>query len=509
MQTRTTRGLVAAAALALFAGACTDTPTTAPAARAPGERALLTSGSGPTLVSNTVKYRDTGGKPTKGRSGSAELEAGAVLAKSGITRLTLTARHVEHSWWYGEITRANVQASGQDGRHKLTRTLDSSDEGFSEPNQVGASARLPGLVSGDRVRVQAHVRGVDPNRTDVVTVTETVKRLPDLRVRLAAPAEAPSNTYTNIMATVSEHNGDMGAYAYCELFVAGESVDFADAMWIDAGDAVTCALTWNFPAPGTYPIEVRVRMLNGDEWEPADNADTATIQVHGARPGFHTLASYSQSTTVDSGSAFYTWRDTQTGRTEESSAEKYEAWSNQFAYADGVLPVHITEPVDLQVSMSTGGQVVHAAEWTQLGADTPWGWCTDLWDGRTMFWLCTGGGPIHGSTTFTYYLTATSVTYHSRQYSRVWDELEGTEDVYHWNDSYGWDNTVPTGDDWTFSIRLRTPGAEYDGSKSLALVRATEETVFPYTCETWEDWNYTSTSCSSWTMRTESIIGSQ
>lgn len=508
MQIRTPRAVVAAAALALFASACTDTPTNTPSARAPGERALLTrSGSGPALVSNSVKYRDQGAKPARGRAGSAALEVTALQAKNGSTRLALTATHAEHSWWYGEITRARVKAYSTDGRHKFTRALSDADEGFSEPGQVGAAVRLPGLVGGDRVEVQAQVRGVDAHRTGVVTVTETVKRLPDLRVRLSAPAQAAASTWTNIMATVTEHNGDVGAYAVCELFVGGESVDFADGMWIDAGDAVTCALTWNFPVPGTYPIEVRVRMLNGDEWEPADNVDTASIQVLGARPGFHTLASYSQGTTVDSSTARYAWRDTQTGRSGEDFAERYEASSNQFAYADGVMPLHITEPVDLRVSMSTGGQVVHAAEWTRLGADTPWGWCTDLWDGRTMFWLCTGGGAIQGSTTFTYYLSATSVTYHSRGYSKVWDELAGTEDVYHWNESSGWDQTVPVGDDWTFSINLRTASAEYDGSRSLALVRSTQEHVFPEACDTWEDGDYVYTTCSSWTSRTESITG--
>ena len=290
MQTRTPRALAAAAALALALGACTDVPTAAPSARAPGARASLTAASGPTLIPNTVKYRDTGGKPARGRSGSAEMTATAMLARNGITTLQLEARHVTHGWRYGDITRAQVQAADRTGKHKFTRNLNESDPGFNESYQLGASARLPGLASGDRLQVQAHVEGLDPNRVDVVTVDETVKRLPDLRVSVSAPAQVQSNTWVNILAVVSENNGDVGTYAACELYVGGEFVDAAEWVWVDAGDAVTCAMTWNFPVPGSYPVEVRARTWLYQEWDSADNADTATVQVNGEAPRFSTIA---------------------------------------------------------------------------------------------------------------------------------------------------------------------------------------------------------------------------
>jgi hypothetical protein len=80
------------------------------------------------------------------------------------------------------------------------------------------------------------------------------------------------------MATVSEHNGDMGAYAFCELFVAGESADFADAMWIDAGDAVTWALTWTSEAQQSPPCTRRASSI------PADRGRTPARRTGTRRP---------------------------------------------------------------------------------------------------------------------------------------------------------------------------------------------------------------------------------
>jgi hypothetical protein len=508
MLTRTPRALVAAAALALFAGACTDAPTTPAAARAEGGRAWLSTGSGPTLVSTAIKYRDTGGKPARGRSGSAELEATALLRKNGITTVDLVSRHVTQSGLYGEITSALVKASDAGGKHKFTRMVNAADSGFHQANPPISRAYLPGLVRGDQLQLQAHVRGLDGNRTDVVTVAETVKRIPDLRVRMDAPAEVETSTWVNILAVVSENNGDVGAYAVCELYVAGEQVDIAEGVWVDAGDAVTCAMTWQFSLAGTYPLEVRVRTAGApsEDWEPADNADTATIQVNGASARFYTSGYFSASTNMDSTVSQVSWRDTQLGRSGESGNEWYNRSSSVNASAYGYLPLQVTGPADLRVSMTTGAHVVHAAEWTQLGADSPWGWCADTFDGQTMFYMCANGG----GTSFSYAFMAGEVTYHSREYSRVWDNLSGTGSVYHRNDGYTSGTAVPVADDWSFNVRVSSPDGEFDGSKSLPLVRTTQEFASPYQCETYEYpwWGYTYTSCGTSIYRYESVYGS-
>jgi hypothetical protein len=512
MQRRTTRALAAAAALALSASACTDTLTAPPAARAPSTSASLsTSSSGPTLVSTAVRYRDTGGKPARGRSGNAVVDAMALLDREGVTTLEFSARHATDWWRYGTVNKAQLKASSPDGKHKFTRNLVESDPWYGPRGPVPGVIELRGLGRGDELQLQANVTEVDPPRTDVVTVTQQVRRLPELTVEMTAPAEAETNTYVNVLALVREHNGDLGTEAVCDLYVGGELVDWGWGVWVDAGDAVTCIMTFSLQTPGTYPLEVRVRTASGREWDTGNNADSATIQVHGDSPRFYTSAWFEQLTSVDSFAMHEWWRDAQWGTSGEYEFELASTATSQWASLYGYMPARITGPLGLRISMSTGGRVVDAGEWTHdLGDDPVWG-CADRWDGRAMFWLCTGGGPVSGFTQFSYSWLAGAVTYHSREYSRIWDELSGTEYVYHWNYDYAYGETVPLGDDWTFDVRLTTTGGEHVVTRPLPLVRSEPlGWSSPYTCYSWEyDWGWSGTHCSGGTSYQQWTTGYQ
>jgi len=515
MKTRTPCGLLAAATLALFAGACTDTPTEGPALRAPGGvTARATTASGPALVSTSVRYRDRGGKPATGRSGNAVLNALALLDREGTTSLYLTTRHATEWWRNGYIGRAQVKASSADGRHRFTRNLNGFDGG--DPDVVVPFGTFPpelrfrGLGGGDRLRVQANVGGLDGERTDVVTVTESVKRLPELRVEMAAPAQVETGTPVNILAVVSERNGDMGVYAVCSLYVAGELVDRADGVWIDAGDAVTCAMTWSFLNPGSYPLEVRVS-TDQREWDAGNNADSAVVTVHGESPRFYTSASFTQTTGVDSMRLDQSWRDGSSGLAGESVQEEVNAYSQQYASMYAFMPAQIPGSLDVRASMSTGGRVVTSAGFMQTSSGTD-PLCVGEYDGRAMLYLCTFNYDGVGQTSINYSWFAGTVTYHSRQYSRMWDTLTGQDlSVYHWNYDYGWgDGLVPLGDDWSFEVKMGSPGGEQVAAAALRLEpQAPEEHVEPYACTTYEEtyWNYTSTVCRGSSSRVRRILG--
>jgi hypothetical protein len=214
---------------------------------------------------------------------------------------------------------------------------------------------------------------------------------------------------------------------------------------------------------------------------------------------------------VDSSTVYETWRNTQLGYGGEYRSEQAYTSTDQWGYMYGYMPAPIRGPVALRVGMSTGGRVVDSAEWSfDAGSDPYGGGCTDRWSGRTMFWLCTGGGVVWGYTYFSYSYMAGSVTYHSQGYSRTWDDLTGTEYVYHWNDAYAYDNTVPLGDDWSFDVRLGTADGEHDLSRRVQLARSEPwGWSQPYECFSWEypDWGYSSTLCSGWSYRQEVISG--
>jgi hypothetical protein len=500
MHHRTTRAF-AATVLALTLGACIDGPTSpANGIVSAGPPARSASVPGPTLIPNSVRYRDNGGKPARGRSGTAELEALALLAKDGTVTVESRARSIDPAVTdTGTVSKLQVKASTTDGTPKFVRNLNgASSTGLLE---------LRGLSRGDHLQLQANVRGLDGNRTDVVTVTETVKRLPDLRVAMSPPAEAALDVPVNVFALISEGNGDVGATARCELHVNGQLVDHADGVWVDAGDAVTCALTTSIAAAGTYPVEVRVSTVGVADWDASDNVAHGTIQVSARSSEFETWGSFSQISWADTSSQEHWFHNALTGQRGEATAEGIQGSINQWAEGHGWLPVPITEPADLRISMSTGGRVIHQAEWTQLGEGMPWGWCVDLYDGPAMFFLCTSNFSGQVGTSFSYYRIGGAVTYHSRSYSREWDEITGEDYFYyHENESYGWDDTVPAGDDWSFDVRLSTASAEYPASLTLSLFRTSRVFRTPYSCTTVnEEWGYSATTCGMRAFHEETI----
>jgi hypothetical protein len=469
-----------AAAMVLGAAACADAPT---AVQPPAAGATLQAGSGrPVLVPNAVRYRAQGAGPARGRAGSAVLDALALLGLDGTTTLQLSAHDQADEGRAGAVTRLQVKGFDINGKHKFTRNRVPSTGTPALPGTL----ELQGLGWREQVQLQAHVRGLDASRTDVVTVTETVKRAPDLRVRVSAPDSAPAGSQVNVVATVGEHNGDVGSRADCELHVAGQRVDVAPGIWVDAGDAVSCVFTWRFTEPGTYPLEVRV-IPTGPEWNATDNTDTATVQVT-ERPSFITWGSFSEYTVDDRVTHDYYRQNTNTGEAtlENTTIETFRA--DQSAWFTGSLPARLSSPVDVRVSMSTGGSTVHQARWQGLegsGSD----WCESRVDGPTMFWLCTGMG-WNGvpATDFTYSLVAGTVTYHSTGYSRTWDLWTGAEtSFYHWNEYGSSGHTVPVLGDWTFEVHLDSPDGGHVAARTLSTYQPEFWVAHYGECYSWDD----------------------
>jgi hypothetical protein len=80
----------------------------------------------------------------------------------------------------------------------------------------------PSLHRMEQIQLQGNITGIDTNRTDVVTLVETVKLRPDLAVqKLTFPASAFINQHVNISANIVELNGDAAATTTCVLAIDG------------------------------------------------------------------------------------------------------------------------------------------------------------------------------------------------------------------------------------------------------------------------------------------------
>jgi hypothetical protein len=220
-------------------------------------------------IPNAVKYKESGVPNARGRSGSAAIEARALLDRNHAGTIEVTTGTFDDGPAAGAIERL------------LVRQADGAARTFHSPAAATVSESMTGLARGEAIEVQATVSGVDGARTDVVTVSEVVKLRPDLMV---APADVqPRGTIglpVPVKALVRELNTDSGARANCVLLADGAEVDRAEDIWVDAGGTVTCEFAPSFTSPGKKDLEVVVETVSPADYDVANNRAEATTWIY-------------------------------------------------------------------------------------------------------------------------------------------------------------------------------------------------------------------------------------
>ncbi len=232
-------------------------------------------GGGSSLFSNAVKYRDAGAKPATGRSGSASIESRALLGRDGVTLVELTTGVLDGSGTPpGQIVKVQTKLFSPDNGKTVT-TNDKVVDGRGYWSESYA-----GLLRNGTVQTQANVRGIDPERTDVVTTTNLVKLRPDVAaLQVSGPPRAYTGTLVEFVALIAEHNRDVGARAECALFVDGAEIARGSGIWVDAGSSVSCAVRTTFATTGTKTVRVDVAGVTPGDWDTGNNSTSTTIEV--------------------------------------------------------------------------------------------------------------------------------------------------------------------------------------------------------------------------------------
>jgi hypothetical protein len=218
------------------------------------------------------KYADVGAKPAKGRSGSAAIEARALLSRtSGATQLDLTTASFDSiASAAGSLDKVQVKIFDGD---RLVRTDN------YKPGDANASIPYAGLVRGERAEVQANVKG-NGKGTDVVAVSTQVVLRPDLEASaLTAPATTGPNISVPIVGSVSELNGDVGARFDCRLYSDGMKIGEILGAWVDAGSSVNCQFQVSFAQAGAKRLTMTVSGAMPADDDAANNDIAALIDV--------------------------------------------------------------------------------------------------------------------------------------------------------------------------------------------------------------------------------------
>jgi hypothetical protein len=232
------------------------------------------SSSGGLFHPNSEKYQDAGAHPATGRSGSAQVQSRALLAKDGSVLVEATTGVLDGAPGPGYFTKVQTKLFGPDGSLQQTQNDNHVTTGSYW------SQTFPGLIRNENVQLDTHVKGIDGHRTDVVTTVDAVKLRPDLAVRsLTGPPQAYVNTSVVFQAVIAELNHDVGARANCVLSVDGTPVDQAVAIWVDAGQSVTCMFAYTFSTTGAHTVSVAVVNVVPADFDPSNNTAQTTIQI--------------------------------------------------------------------------------------------------------------------------------------------------------------------------------------------------------------------------------------
>jgi hypothetical protein len=404
----------------------------------------------PNPIKNSVKYKDAGTKPATGRSGSAAIQVRALRGPVDTDIEVTTGQFESTTTPAGKLDKVQVKLFGTSGVLLVT---DNYRKGTISGGYGTFAYSWP--LRGQSVQVQANVSGIDPKRTDVVTVPVTVKLRPDLIVAsVNAPGQAYLGSVVTVDAIVREGNGDVGARANCVLKADGVVVDSANGIWVDAGDAVTVEFRTLFNTLGHKQLTVELTGVAPADYNTANNSGTAAIDiVSPSSPLFYTMSAQEQTydtTTAERSQEVFTslspsYQDYVRDTTGTSTS------STHVAYYGANLQVEkpVEFPVALESRLIVDGQPLIASSSTidenpnsfmNFSGDGYWNRCGDSWDGYHFFFVCHFHSDFDGvardlSTAFSSG-NAGTVTYASTHTSLT-RFADGSTDVY--TDNYGGD----------------------------------------------------------------------
>jgi hypothetical protein len=477
--------LRSAALLSLLAvTACVDQPT-APAvpdaaalAAPPAEGAVFSRGGQTRLNRNGNRYRDSGRHHhATGRSGSAQIQAVAVLHPDGVTRLTITTGDLDDpAGAPGYIARAQVKLSpaacegGEGGSRGKGRGHGGEDDGeecrrtlnFNQLTEPTVTLEIPGLRRGDAVRIQANVRGVDGRRTDVVTLSAEVVLAPSVHVDLQVPPRVVVGTPTLVTATVTETAGDLGSGGDCELYADGVLVDRATGIWVDAGDAVTCAFTYTPDHAGEQDLEVR---LSGPHGAAAGTSATDQATVDVVTPLATAWAASAEDRSVEVGTRFeYHW-EKRDGSHKEYDRTEANTTRTQTVQVAGTLTRAAVFPLAAAtLEFESGGIVWHQERWSELAgaADAQGRTCAtqQIPAQGGVFYVCTSGA----ASTFGFTRFGGTVTYHATGFVNTFDGLTGTGEYFTFNEQYTTSLTGGQNRPWGSDVTVRLSVTDAQGT---------------------------------------------
>jgi hypothetical protein len=483
-------------------------------------------------IPNSKHYRESGVGNATGRTGSAQMTVRALLGSDGDTTIEVTTGVLDSSSTPpGAFQKVQLKPLNPDGDAIFAQNF------TNIPTHRGYfSFNWPSLYRHQQTQIQSNITGID-NRTDVVTVVETVKLRPDLAIRkLNLPDSPLVNTPVIINANILELNGDSSATTSCQLFIDGALADKANNVYVDAAGAVSCAFSHTFTSTGNHTVQVTAANVMPADWDTGNNSASGTINIidlntNTAEHGTATFSDQKGGFPLRHTTTMQTWRNGgmvfSYSNTSSTMGEEQDAnWSFQSSGCTGETNAASYQfPVDLTYAETMDGASVYTAKIAGITSKTASFPANQIFCDATAVNLTQQvGNVIADDYTFvvisrTYYDGSSQpvstmqqvngtrnggdVTYLSSTYQC--DLLSDCDNPINYHVSNSNDETVvgklvPLGNTWVPSVSVRDAGGNgFGGSLAVSLSSNQMKSGQPNTCTNRgpDTFGYTYQNCSS------------
>jgi hypothetical protein len=410
----------------------------------------------------------------------------------------------------GHINKTQLKPLDDNGEPLYTRNYAGSGAGYFSTN-------MNGLQRGQQVQMQATISGIDGNRTNVVTLVETVKLRPDLSpTTVSLPARGVPGGPVNISVVLKELKGDSGATTNLVLYADGTPIDRANGVWVDAAGTVSCMFTHTFSSAGTKKLEVKAEQPAPGEYDASNNMAQASIVIG---PASAAELNYNVQV-IDMDDDFRShvfekryFNGALTSEKEEDfSAQGWQQQANFFGWTGRM----VSFPLNISHTETNDGLGVFSAAYENLNPTS----VIDASDGFTHFtsynvWqfdpltgyhfnlstnasITLATGARTEMTSFSSNRQAGDVTYYSAGYERFWDGSTGEEFFYTWNtpDVLLAGTRIPFGARYGINVLLTTgDGTVYTASPEVTLTPFDNTGQQPLNCLDWSFEAFSGTTC--------------
>ena len=200
----------------------------------------------------------------------------------------------------------------------------------------------------------------------------------------------------NIVATVSERNGDVGARASCMLSIDGQLNDQARGIWIAAGQSVSCAFQTQVASVGSHKVTVYVTGVSPSDYNQNDNSASTSVEVLSPEVAMGYSASF---TSLDAESYFHQKNSALDGSLLDETTTQTTSQDRTLSMTSATATNSFTFPVSVRTALLADG--VPAFDYTssldiQASESSPTSDCAVYLDGRFYLRVCNdrSGTPV-------------------------------------------------------------------------------------------------------------------